>query len=168
MAKTRIDELDRRIVHTFQADGRMPFTKVAEELGVSEGTVRQRVARLTRAGVLKFIADTDPRDFGLVEVYLGLRIQGPALERAVEQITSIPEIPYAAVCSGTFDILCEVICRDNDDLLRLLQEVRKIPGVSHIETLTVLKIQKEEWRYSALAASTGPQRGKSAKTANGG
>lgn len=151
MTKTGIDTLDRRIVHQFQIDGRMPFTKVASELGVSEGTVRQRVSRLTRSGVLKFVADADPRDFGLVEVYLGLRIQGPALERAVDQIVSIPEVPYAAVCSGTFDILCEVICRDNDDLLRLLQEVRKISGVSHIETLTVLKIRKEDWRYSVLA-----------------
>lgn len=151
MPKQKIDALDRRIVHQLQIDGRMAFTKVAENLGVSEGTIRQRVARLTRTGVLKFVADASPHDFGLVEVYLGLRIQGPALQRAVEQITAIPEIPYAAVCSGTFDILCEVICRDNDDLLRLLQEVRKIPGVSHIESLTVLKIQKEDWRYSALA-----------------
>lgn len=151
MARQKIDGLDRRIVLELQLDGRMPFTRVAENLGVSEGTVRQRVARLTRSKVLKFVADADPHDFGLVEVYLGMRIQGPALERAVQQITAIPEIPYAAVCSGTFDILCEVICRDNDDLLRLLQEVRKIPGVSHIETLTVLKIQKEDWRYTALA-----------------
>ena len=44
-----------------------------------------------------------------------------------------------------------MICRDSDDLLRLLQEVRKIPGISHIETLTVLKIQKEDWRYAAMS-----------------
>ena len=145
------DKLDIRILQQLQIDGRMPFTRIADELGVSEGTVRARVSRLTRSRMVKVVADADPKDLGLVEVYLGLRIQGPALERAVEQITAIPEIPYVAVCSGTFDILCEVICRNNDDILRLLQEVRKIPGISHIETLTVLKIQKENWRYSALA-----------------
>jgi Lrp/AsnC family transcriptional regulator for asnA, asnC and gidA len=145
------DKLDIRILQQLQTDGRMPFTRIADILGVSEGTVRARVSRLTRSRMVKVVADADPKDLGLVEVYLGLRIQGPALERAVEQITRIPEIPYVAVCSGTFDILCEVICRNNDDLLRLLQEVRKIPGISHIETLTVLKIQKEDWRYKALA-----------------
>jgi Lrp/AsnC family transcriptional regulator for asnA, asnC and gidA len=151
MPKPDFDRLDVRILNELQEDGRRSFTRIARNLGVTEGTVRARVGRLTRSRMVKFVADVDPRDLGLVEVYLGIRIQGPALERAVEQIVSIPEIPYASVCSGTFDILCEVICRGNDDLLRLLQEVRRIPGVSHIETLTVLKIAKETWQYTALA-----------------
>lgn len=149
--KQRFDDLDVKILEQLQIDGRMAFTRIAQQLEVSEGTVRARVSRLTRSRMVKFVADVDPKDLGLVEAYLGLRIQGPALERAVDQISAIPEIPYVAVCSGTFDILCELICRDNDDLLRLLKDVRKIPGVSHIETLTVLKIQKEDWRFTALA-----------------
>lgn len=149
--KQRFDDLDVKILEQLQVDGRMAFTRIAQELGVSEGTVRARVSRLTRSRMVKFVADVDPKDLGLVEAYLGLRIQGPALERAVTQISAMPEIPYVALCSGTFDILCELICRDNDDLLRLLKDIRKIPGVSHIETLTVLKIQKEDWRFTALA-----------------
>ena len=90
MARKNFDDLDLRILEQLQEDGRASFARIAAALGVSEGTVRTRVGRLTRSNLVKFVADIDPRDLGLVEVYLGLRIQGPALERAVEQITAIP------------------------------------------------------------------------------
>lgn len=155
MPKPLLDDLDRRILQQLQIDGRMPFTRIAEELGVSDATIRARVARLTRGRMVKFVADVDASDLGLVEVYLGLRVQGPAFDRAVEAITATPEIPYAAVCTGAFDILCELVCRDNDELLRLLGDIRAIPGVSHVETITVLKIRKDDWRYSALTQGPG-------------
>lgn len=131
----------------------MPFTTIAAELGVSDATVRARVNRLTRSGMVKFVVDVDAGNFGLVEVYVGLQVQGPAIDRALEAIAAIPEVPFAAECSGLFDILCEVICRSNDDLLELLRAIRKIPGVTRVETLTVLKIRKDTWRYAALAKS---------------
>ena len=151
MPKLRFDKLDLRILEQLQIDGRMPFTRIAEELGVSDATIRARVSRLTRGRMVKFVADVDANDLGLVEVYLGLQVQGPALDRVLDAIAAIPEVPYAAECSGAFDILCELVCRDNDDLLRLLRDVRKIPGVTRVDTLTVLKIRKDNWRYAALA-----------------
>jgi Lrp/AsnC family transcriptional regulator for asnA, asnC and gidA len=146
-----LDTLDVRILEKLQTDGRMAFTKIAGELGVSDATVRARVGRLERQGLVKFVIDVDAANLGLIEVYLGLQVQGPALDRVIEAIAAIPEIPYAAECSGGFDILCEVICRSNDDLLRVLREVRRVPGVARVETLTILKIRKDTWRYAALA-----------------
>jgi len=151
MPKAWFDSLDRKILQQLQIDGRMPFTKIAEELGVSDATVRARVNRLTRSRLVKFVADVDANDLGLVEVYLGVRVHGSALERAVDALIGTPEIPYAAVVTGAFDVLCELVCRDNDDLVRLLTEIRGIPGVTSVETITVLKIRKDDWRYSVLA-----------------
>lgn len=150
MATTELDALDVRIMQQLQIDGRMPFTRIAKKVGVSEATVRARVGRLTRRRMVRFVTDIDAGDLGLVEAYLGVRVQGPALDRAIEAITAVPEIPYAAACSGPYDILCEVVCRDNDDLLRLLMEIRRAPGVWSIDTITVLKIHKDDWRYEAL------------------
>jgi len=152
MAKATLDALDVRILQQLQIDGRMAFTRIADEVGVSEATVRARVGRLTRTRTVRFVANVDAGDLGLVEAYLGVRVQGPALDRAIAAITAVPEVPYAAACSGPYDILCEVVCRDNDDLLRLLMDIRRAPGVWSIETITVLKIHKDDWRYEALLA----------------
>ena len=150
MARARFDELDVRILDQLQKDGRMPFTSVAKELGVSEATVRARVGRMTRERLVKFVTDVDPTEFGLVYVYLGLQIQGPALKRAVAALNGFPEITYTVICTGTFDLLAELICQTGDDLLRLLQDVRAIPGITRVETMTVLSIEKDEWRYWAM------------------
>jgi Lrp/AsnC family transcriptional regulator, regulator for asnA, asnC and gidA len=151
VSKPIVDDLDRRILQQLQIDGRMPFTRIAEELGVSDATVRARVARLTRSRMVKFVADVDAGDLGLVEVYLGLKVQGPELEGVVDALAATPEIPYVALCTGAHDILCELVCLDNDELLRSIMDVRAIPGVSHVEAITVLKIRKDDWRYTALA-----------------
>lgn len=153
MSTVRPDELDIRILEQLQLDGRMPFSRIAAALGVSDVTVRTRVTRLVDAKLVRFVTDIDPGQLGLIEVYLGILIQGPALDRAVATLTAIPEVTYAVELSGAFDLLCEVIARDNDDLLRLLREVRTTPGVTRVETLTVLRIHKETWRFAGLAGS---------------
>jgi Lrp/AsnC family transcriptional regulator for asnA, asnC and gidA len=150
MRRPPLDQTDIRILKQLQIDGRMPFTRIAEAVGVSEATVRARVARMTRRRTVKFVIDVDANELGLVEVYLGLRVQGPALERVVTAVAEIPEVPYSAVTSGPFDVMCEVLCRDNDDLIRLLVEIRKVPGVVSVDVITVLKIHKDDWSYAAL------------------
>lgn len=144
------DELDVAILEVLQIDARIPFVKLADELGVSDATVRARVNRLTKTGMIKLVADVDVTDLGLVEVYFGLRVQGPALDRAFAAIAQIPEIPFAAETMGTFDILCEVVCRDRDDLMGILRAIRKIPGITHLETISVLKVRKDTFNYAAL------------------
>lgn len=152
MAKP-FDELDLRILEQLQDDGRRPFTKIADDLGVAEATVRARVSRLHRRKVVKFVADVDPIELGLVFAYVGIRIQGSALKRATEALNAIPETVYVMVTTGPYDLLAEIVCRDNKDLLRLLQdEVRTIPGLASVDTMNVLRISKDQWRYSTIAA----------------
>jgi Lrp/AsnC family transcriptional regulator, regulator for asnA, asnC and gidA len=151
MRKPPLDELDVKILTQLQIDGRMPFTRIAEAVGVSEATVRARVARMTRRRTVKFVVDIDANELGLIEVYLGLRVQGPALERAVAAVAEIPEVPYSAIVSGPFDVMCEVVCRDNDDLIRLLVDIRKIAGVVSVDVITILKIHKDDWTFAALS-----------------
>ncbi len=148
----RIDELDLRILDLLQTDGRMPFVKIAEELGVSDTTVRTRVDRLVRRFGVKFVVDVDPNDLGLVYVYLAVGVQGAALARAVERMTALPSVIFLARTLGTHDLMAEAICRDHEDLMRLLDEVRAIPGVVRMDTLTVLRVEKEDWRFVGLAA----------------
>lgn len=147
-----IDEMDLQILDLLQADGRMPFVKIAEQIGVSDTTVRTRVDRLVRRFGVKFVVDVDPNDLGLVYVYLAVGVQGATLARVVERMTASPSVIFLARTVGTHDLMAEAICRDHQDLMRLLDEIRAIPGVVRMDTLSVLRVEKEDWRFVGLAA----------------
>src|SRR5262245_46466466 len=102
--RSTFDETDIAILEAVQDEGRKPFTKVAEELGVSEATVRARVARLERLGVVKFVADVDPIALGRVFANIGIRVQGTHLQQAINVVADLPETSYAMVTAGAYDI----------------------------------------------------------------
>lgn len=153
--KTGIDELDIRLLDLLQNDARMPYVKLANELGVSDTTVRTRIERLVRRFGLRFVVDLDPADLGLVFLYLAVRVQGPTLSKAIDRMTRLPEIVFLGRTTGGYDLIAEVVCRDREDLVRILDELRAIPGISHMDTFSVLGIEKEDWRTSILAAGRG-------------
>ncbi|MEA2555511.1 MAG: Lrp/AsnC family transcriptional regulator, regulator for asnA, asnC and gidA [Actinomycetota bacterium] len=152
MAEQRsFDELDLRIIDTLAEDGRRPFTTVAKDLGVSEATIRSRVARLQRIKAIRFVTDTSPHQLGLMFAYLGVRVTGQSVPRAVEAICAIPEAIYVIECTGNYDVLVEVLAKDGEDLLRLMQvEIRKVPGVTEVDSFVGLRIAKASFRYGDI------------------
>lgn len=150
------DQLDIRIMDLLQSDGRMPFVKIAEQLGVSDTTVRTRVERLTGRFGLKFVVDVDPNSLGLVYLNMALRVQGPSLGKVVQRLANQQQVIFLARTTGGYDLMAEVICRDNDDLMSMLDDVRAIPGITHIDTFTVLRVEKEDVRFSRFAQAPSP------------
>jgi Lrp/AsnC family transcriptional regulator, regulator for asnA, asnC and gidA len=147
MAKRTFDDLDLRIIDALAEDGRRPFTTVAKDLGVAEATVRARVARLQRLDAIRFVTDVKPHELGLLFAYLGVRITGPDVPRAIEVICRIPEAVYVIECTGNYDVLVEVVAVDGDDLLRLMHhEIRKVPGVAEVDSFVGLRIAKGSFR----------------------
>lgn len=149
-----IDILDIRLLSLLQRDARMSFVELGRQLGVSDTTVRTRVEQLVRRVGIKFVVDLDPADLGLLFLYLCARIQGPTMAKVVERVTSLPEIVSVNRTTGGYDLICEVVCRDRDDLARVLDDVRGIPGIVHMDTFSVLRVEKEDWQFSAFAATS--------------
>lgn len=148
--RTMLDATDLRILEHLQEDGRRPFAVIARQLGLAEATVRQRVNRLVRRGLIQIVAVADPLHLGFILAEIGVRIRGPITATA-EWLAKIPEVDYIAICTGSFDLLIEVVCVDNDHFLRLLSEgIRRAPGVDHAETFTILKVAKDSYRYTGL------------------
>jgi Lrp/AsnC family transcriptional regulator for asnA, asnC and gidA len=129
----------------------MPFVKIAEQLGVSDTTVRTRVQRLTGRFGLKFVVDVDPNSLGLVYLNMALRVQGPSLGKVVQRLANQQQVVFLARTTGGYDLMAEVICRDYDDLMSMLDDVRAVPGITHIDTFTVLRVEKEDFRFSRFA-----------------
>ncbi|TXR55835.1 Lrp/AsnC family transcriptional regulator [Quadrisphaera setariae] len=143
-----LDETSKRIVEHLQADGRRSYAAIAADVGLSEAAVRQRVARLLEAGVMQIVAVTDPLQVGFPrQAMVGVRCSGDTTEVAAA-LAELSEVTYVVVTAGTFDVLLEVVCEDDDRLLDLLsRRIRAVPGVTSTETLVYLKLIKQRYDW---------------------
>jgi Lrp/AsnC family transcriptional regulator, regulator for asnA, asnC and gidA len=150
-----VDPVDRRIVAALQRDGRRPFTVIARDLGISEAAVRQRVARLQAAGVMQVVAVADPMTLGFKTMAMvAISVDGRARKQAAEAVRRLPEVSYLVLTAGAFDMLAEVVCEDNDHLLRLLSEdLARIDGVRQTQTFMYLRLLKEAYTWSLADGS---------------
>ena len=143
--KNPIDEIDQRIIEALQQDGRRPFTKIAADLGISEASVRQRVSNLINNQVMQIVAVTNPIKLGFsLASMIGIRVTGDRLLEVAEEVSAFDEVIYLILCTGRFDMLAEVVCRDNDHLLKFLTEkLYKVQGVQQAETYMYLRVCKD-------------------------
>jgi Lrp/AsnC family transcriptional regulator, regulator for asnA, asnC and gidA len=150
-----VDPVDRRIVAALQRDGRRPFTVIARDLGISEAAVRQRVARLQAAGVMQVVAVADPMTLGYKTMAMvAISVDARARKQAAEAVARLPEVSYLVLTAGSFDMLAEVVCEDNDHLLRLLSEdLARIDGVRQTQTFMYLRLLKEAYTWSLTDGS---------------
>jgi Lrp/AsnC family transcriptional regulator for asnA, asnC and gidA len=152
--KNTIDEIDQRIIEALQQDGRRPFTKIAADLGISEASVRQRVSHLINTEVMQIVAVTNPVKLGFsMASMIGIRVAGERLMEVAQEIAEFNEVIYLILCTGRFDLLAEVVCRDNDHFLKFLTEkLYKVPGVQFAEVSTYLRVVKQnDWAFLSQA-----------------
>jgi Lrp/AsnC family transcriptional regulator for asnA, asnC and gidA len=143
-----LDEIGKRIIELLQQDGRKPFVSIAAEVGLSEGAVRQRVQRLTESGVMQIVAVTDPLVVGFTrQAMIGVKTAGNAGPIA-DRLCEMSEVDYVVTTAGSFDLLVEVVCEGDAELLDLLMtRVRTIPGVIATETFVYLKLNKQHYDW---------------------
>ena len=138
----RVDELDRRIIEALQENGRESFRRIAARLGVSEGTVRARYARLTSEGILQVVAVTNPLGLGFEQALIGVKTSGPPSEVA-DAISRWPEADYVVVTAGQFDLVVELVASDRRGLLELTNRLRALASVVSTETFFYLEMWKQ-------------------------
>ena len=143
-----LDAVSRRIVELLQEDGRQSFVTIAREVGLSEAAVRQRVQKLIDADVMQIVAVTDPLQVGFSrQAMIGVRVAGD-VARVAEALCDMPEVSYVVTTAGSFDLLVEVVCEDDDHLLDLLMgRIRRLHGVTSTETFVYLKLNKQHYNW---------------------
>jgi Lrp/AsnC family transcriptional regulator for asnA, asnC and gidA len=147
-----LDDIDLAIIACLQYDGRMPYTTVASEVGVSEATVRNRVSRLRDEGVLQVVGVVDPHLLGMRSTAIVGVVAEPArIQQVAREIASYDEVSYLVMTSGTFDLLVEVLCEDTDHLARLLSDrLHCVEGVRHTETFYIFRNYKLSYRWGMV------------------
>ncbi|HEY74268.1 MAG: AsnC family transcriptional regulator [Chloroflexi bacterium] len=145
MTRNELDQVDRQIIAALKEDGRMSFAELARRLDVSPGMARERYHRLVQNNVLQVVAVTNPPAMGYrMMTLIGIKVDGSRLHEVARQIAAFDEVIYLVLCTGSYDILAEVVCRDNADLLQFLTErLHVVEGIRDAESFVYLDIVKE-------------------------
>jgi Lrp/AsnC family transcriptional regulator for asnA, asnC and gidA len=143
-----LDDVSKQLVEELQHDGSRSYADLAKSVGLSEAAVRQRVRRLLDDGVMQIVAVTDPVTVGFSrQAMVGIKAQGD-LRGIAKKLSSLPELEYVVLCAGSFDILVELVCEDDEHLLSLLDEsIRSIEGVRETETFIYLRLVKQTYAW---------------------
>lgn len=146
-----LDDLDKRIIQCLQLDGRRPYAQIGRQLKVPEATVRQRAERLISRGIVQIVGVTDPLAMGFQQpALIGMNVESGRLSEIAEKIAELDEVTYLVITAGRYDLVCEVVCEDNDHLLRVLTErLADIGGIQSTETLVELRFVKESYQWGA-------------------
>lgn len=143
-----LDASSKAIINVLQHDGRTSYADLARQVGLSETAVRQRVQRLTESGTIQVVAVTDPLQLGFRrQAMVGIKVSGDIV-RAADAIAAIPETDYVVTTAGRFDLIVEVVCEDDDHLLRVVNDqIRSIPGVQSSEAFVYLRLNKQHYDW---------------------
>jgi Lrp/AsnC family transcriptional regulator for asnA, asnC and gidA len=143
-----LDDVSKGIIEQLQQDGRRPYATIGKAVGLSEAAVRQRVAKLISAGAMQIVAVTDPLQVGFPRAaMIGICTDGD-MESVADELAAMTEVDYVIICAGSFDLLVEVVCEDDDHLLDLLnRRIRAIPGVRTTESFVYLKLRKQIYTW---------------------
>ncbi|MFP7760788.1 Lrp/AsnC family transcriptional regulator [Marisediminicola sp. LYQ134] len=144
----QLDDVSKGIIEQLQTDGRRSYAEIGKAVGLSEAAVRQRVQKLTDSGVMQVVAVTDPMQLGFFrQAMIGVRVAGDTTKVA-EKLSEIDAVDYVVLTAGSFDILAEIVCENDDELIELLNKrIRSIEGVRSTETFVYLKLQKQFYNW---------------------
>ena len=142
------DILNQAIIEMLQEDGRRPFSEIANELGVSEGTIRNRVAGMKKAGLLRIVAIADPVTAEYKsDAMLGLKVApGYTIETVSKRLAACADVIYILWVSGRYDLLVEIVSDDQNAYLQFLDEhIHSQADIASCETMSGLKNFKNQF-----------------------
>ncbi len=136
----KIDEINIAIIK-YLRDGRIPFRKIADELSLSEGTVRSRVKKLKDEGVLEVTGLVDPDVLpDKYVVMVGVRLKDMDLVKKAEEFSKLRGVISVCVVTGRFDLMLTVMLKKEFGMLEFYtDEVSQLNNVRSVETFVVYK-----------------------------
>lgn len=155
MSVVELDDLDRKIIERLSNDARTSNREIAREFGLTEGTIRLRLKRLTEQKVIRVTAVTNiARLRNPILAYLWIEVDtSEQLSTVMEALACLPEITFVSSLIGRADILAMTLVRDGADLTRYLhQTVDRIPGVHRIQYSLAHQFVKHDFRYTSILA----------------
>jgi len=142
-----IDEMDRKLIHELQKNGRLSYSDLARMIGVVEGTIRKRVKNLIDRDIIKIVAVPNMRTLGYTLVSIvGIQVQMADYKKVAESLASNPNVGHLTSVTGRYDLIAIVLTRSSEEFSRFMEEyISTIPSVGRTETFVTLQIVKGNW-----------------------
>jgi Lrp/AsnC family transcriptional regulator, regulator for asnA, asnC and gidA len=138
MHKEELDEIDRSILNELMQDANTAYVDIAKKIHVSAGTVHVRMKKLMRMGIVKkAFLNVDYGKLGYdISAFLGIYLEKSSMyPHVINALYKIPEVVNANFTTGNYSILVKIICRNSEDLKRVLYEnIQNIEGIQRIES----------------------------------
>nr|WP_232328562.1 AsnC family transcriptional regulator [Kibdelosporangium sp. MJ126-NF4] len=136
-----VDEIDRTLIHALEVDGRAPFSRIGEVLGLSDQTVARRYRRLRAESIARVAGQTAPWRVGQVRWYLRVRVEPSVAVSVANALARRPRTYWVKLNSGGTEITCVIqsASADEQDNL-LLQQLPRTPRVIDVTAHSVLNV----------------------------
>lgn len=156
-----IDDLDFAILAHLQQDGRKPFAKIAKELGLAVGTVRNRCLKMLDDKTLSIIARVNPQRVGFnAYTTILVSVQPDCLVESSKEIAQFPEVSYLSIITGEYDVMVDVMCRDTQHLKDfLINRLTRVKGIKDFKTMLILDVYQFAQPDLKLARQLAPEKG---------
>ena len=137
------------IVRILQRNGRASNTEIGRALGLSETTIRKRIARLLDEELISIVAVPTPRGVGATtSVIIGISVRLGELQRVSDRLVEYPAVRYVAHSTGRYDLIVEAFFSDVDHLASFVaNELGADPAVRQVETSLILKVAKFSYEW---------------------
>ena len=144
---TKANEIDFRLIRELQNDSRQKHTALAKKLGLSESTVRRRIARLARKNMVRFTVFLIPESLGfLVSANIGCNVKPSKIDEVADQIASLDIFYSVSIVAGRYDIMASGYFKSVDHVYEVIRkEIVAIKGIERVETLIILKRKKRAY-----------------------
>jgi DNA-binding Lrp family transcriptional regulator len=132
-----MDELDKEILSILRKDARTPYTEIADQVGTSEGTVRNRVDRLIEDEIIErfTVATRTGNVKAMIEIGVDVNVDTAAV---TDRIAEWPAVDFVWQVSGEQDIVVVVDAADTDAVNDLITKARELAEVMNTRTRLIL------------------------------
>ena len=148
MDKINRDTLDYEIIRLLTDYGRMPIGEMAKKLKVTSPTIRNRIKDLEKSGVFKVSGLVDPSKHPeMITALVAMSVKSDGkMDQILKKIAQLPNVVWAGVVTGRYDIVAEVVCvRGKDELYRFTTNtILKIGNVVRSETFIIMN-SRHNW-----------------------
>jgi len=140
-----LDSRDLRILIELAKDARAPLTRIAKVLSISDVAIKKRLERLEKEGVIKgYVVNVNPKALNFSRIALvGINVEPGKILDVAKRVATLSESVFVALTSGDHDIVTEVWCKDSDELAKIIDKIRNIPGVKDVYPAIILESIKE-------------------------
>jgi len=138
----QLDDIDKEIIYMLMNNAKSSLALISKNVGISTTAVHQRIKKLEYAGIIEnSVSFLNPRKIGYKVVsYIGVFLEQPShYQDAIKALNDVNEVVEAHYTTGNYTIFLKVLCKDNDHLMKILNKIQKLKGVTRTETFISLE-----------------------------